>query len=65
MTVRELINKLLDCDIDEEIKLQLPEEHESEHDGLCSGYLFDIQRVDTHYNYIVFTDWRKTADEKR
>ena len=44
MTVRELINELLDCNMDDEIKTYVQDPHEGEH-GKSEGYLFDIIRV--------------------
>ena len=57
MTTRELITKLLDFPMDEEIELYYPKEHEDEY-GKCNGYLFHIDRVSYVDGGIVFTDWR-------
>ena len=57
MKVRELINQLLDCKMDDDILLFSKEPHEDEH-GRCSGYLFNIDSVDTKRAEIVFKDWR-------
>ena len=57
MKVRELINALLDCNMDDNILLFLNEPHEDEY-GKCSGYLFNIDSVDAKRAEILFTDWR-------
>lgn len=59
MTVRELINKLLDKPMDEEVLLCYDKEHIDERGEKCSGYAFHID--DIKGSEIKFTDWR---DEK-
>ena len=62
MTVKELINILLDYNMDAEIKAGTKERHIDERGNECSGYMFDIYRV-ARFNKdlveIVFDDWRK------
>lgn len=55
MIVKELINKLLECSMDDEVMLYYEKEHTDEH-GICNGYCFNIDSVDG--NFIKFTDWR-------
>ena len=57
MKVRELINQLLDCKMDDVVLLYLKEPHKDEH-GESSGYLFNIESVDTIRSELVFLDWR-------
>lgn len=60
MTVRELINELLNCNMDKEVKLWLDEPHDDGFGGTTNGYLFGIDDVcNRSYAEIKFTDWRK------
>ena len=63
MTVRELINQLIDMPSDEEVCLYLPEKHIDEVAGEVQGYIFHIDEVDVKDRSIVFTDWRKDDTE--
>ena len=56
MTVRELINKLLDSPMDEEVMLCYNKEHIDERGEKCSRYAFHIDDVEE--GEIIFTDWR-------
>lgn len=60
MTVKELIIKLLEEDMDTEVRLSIDEPHQDEH-GDCEGYVFDIDSVSHEFGgcMIKFTDWRK------
>ena len=60
MTVRELINKLLDRPMDEEVMLCYPKKHQDGFGGTCSGYGFHIDDVEG--SDIIFTDWRDKND---
>ena len=64
MTVKELIIQLLDCDMNNEVKLHIEKEHIDEFGEKCSGWLFCIDEIekDTYQTYINFTDWR---DDKK
>ena len=55
MTVRELINKLLDEPMDREVLLYYEKEHIDEF-GVSSGYTFHVD--DVRNGEIMFTDWR-------
>lgn len=57
MTVRELINKLLDRPMDDDVQLYYDKGHIDEYDEHCRGYLFDID--DVKGSEIIFTDWRE------
>ena len=66
MTVRELINGLLDCNMDAEVKLFLNEPFTDEN-GDCNGYLFNINKIHgkkTIVNIVEleFADWRKDQE---
>ena len=61
MTVRELINKLLDEPMDNEVLLHYGKEHIDELGEKCNGYCFDIDGVKN--GRIMFTDWRDKAEE--
>ena len=63
MTTRELINKLLDRPMDEEILLCYPKEHDDGYGGTCSGYVFHID--DVKDNDIIFTDWREEREREK
>lgn len=64
MTVRELINKLLDEPMDNEVLLSYKKEFVDERGEKCSGYCFEID--DVRQGEIMFTDWRdKTESEKK
>ena len=63
MTVRELINELLDNDMNKEVCLYLNEPH-TDNTGKVSGYIFKIDKVNSYPSYqngveLEFTDWRK------
>ena len=62
MTVRELINALLDSPMDAEVVLQTPDPCRA----YAKGVWFGIERV-CGYNYptIMFKDWRDETDERR
>lgn len=63
MTVRELINKLLDEPMDKEVLLNYEKEFIDEQGEECSGYLFNID--DVRNGEIMFIDWRdKTKSEE-
>lgn len=63
MTVRELINKLLDEPMDREVMLSCKEDFIDERGEKCRGYVFDIGAVKN--GQIIFTDWRdKTKSEE-
>ena len=57
MTVRELINALLDSPIDRDVRLYIEGTHTDERGEECSGWLFDIDSVE-YGALIKFTDWR-------
>lgn len=56
MTTRELINKLLDEPMDNEVLLSYEKEFIDERGEKCNGYCFDID--DVKDGRIMFTDWR-------
>lgn len=56
MTVRELINKLLDEPMDGEVLLHYEKEFIDKRGEKCDGYCFDID--DVIDGRIMFTDWR-------
>ena len=60
MTVKELICRLLEEDMNNEVQLSIDDPHYDEH-GRCEGYVFDIDSVSHEYGgcMIKFTDWRK------
>ena len=60
MTVKELIIKLLEEDMDTEVQLTIDEVHYDEH-GRCEGYVFDIASVVHEYGgcMIKFNDWTR------
>ena len=60
MTVKELINKLLDEPMDKEVLLVYEKEHIDEYGEKCSGYSFNID--DVRKGEIMFTDWRDKAE---
>lgn len=65
MTVRELITKLLDEEMNAEIKIALDEKHTDKYGNKSLGYLFDIEQV-RHWNgsaELVFVDYRKENKE--
>ena len=57
MTVRELINKLLDESMEREILLTYEKEHIDAQGEKCKGYCFRIDDVSN--GRIMFTDWRE------
>jgi hypothetical protein len=61
MTARELINKLLDAPMDDEVFLCYDKEHIDDY-GVCKGYLFNID--DVRNGDIMFTDWRDKAESE-
>lgn len=62
MTVKELINKLLDEPMDNEVSLCYEKEHLDEYGEKCSGYTFNID--DVRNGEIIFTDWRDKAESE-
>lgn len=52
MTVKELINKLLDEPMDKEVLLSYRKEFIDERGNKCSGYVFDIDTVKKWSDYI-------------
>lgn len=62
MTVRELINKLLDRPMDDEVLLCYDKEHIDERGEKCDGYGFHID--DVKESEIMFTDWRDEKADK-
>lgn len=64
MTVKELIYKLLEEDMNAEVQLSIDEPHQDEH-GKVQGYVFDIDSVSHEFGgcMIKFTDWRKKKNE--
>jgi len=62
MIVRELINKLLDEPMDNEVLLHYEKEHIDKLGEKCSGYCFDID--DVKNGRIMFTDWRDMVQER-
>ena len=64
MTVKELIIKLLEEDMDTIVQLSIDEPHQSEH-GKCEGYVFDIDSIEYEYGAVMikFTDHR--SDKKQ
>lgn len=65
MTVRELITKLLDEEMNTEVRIALDDKHITKNGHEVSGYLFDIEQV-RHWSgsaELVFVDYRKDDDE--
>ena len=62
MTTRELINKMIDAPMDEEVLLYIEKEHIDEHGQKCGGWLFHIDGIE-HKVLIKFTDWRAEQTE--
>ena len=60
MTVKELIIKLLEEDMNAVVQLSIDEPHHDKH-GECKGYVFDINSVSHEFGgcMIKFTDWRE------
>lgn len=60
MTVKELITALLEMPMNNEVKLHIEKEHVDGFGEKCSGWLFDIDKIEkgTYQTYINFTDWR-------
>lgn len=60
MTVRELIEGLLDFPMEATVRLHIHEEHEDEHGEKCLGYIFDIDKMESWGAscLLTFTDWR-------
>ena len=61
MTVKELITRLLEEDMNNEVKIVLLEKHTDENGVESAGYHFNIDEV-AHWNHmaeLVFTDYRK------
>ena len=52
--------KLLEEDMDTEVRLSIDDPHQDEH-GDCEGYIFDIDSVSHEFGecMIKFTDWRE------
>lgn len=57
MTVKELIIKLLDCDIDKEICIADDVEFEDEN-GKCNGSVYDIKSIEEKHNVYLNFDNR-------
>lgn len=62
MTVKELITKLLDRPMDDEVLLCYDKEHIDSHGEFCNGYVFHID--DVMCSEIMFTDWRDKAESE-
>ena len=64
MTVRELINNLLNYDMDKEVMIYLNEPHTDEYNTTISGYEFHIKKINKFSDIIEieFLDWRKKGD---
>ena len=64
MTVKDLISKLLEMPMDEEVFISDPTPHEDEH-GICNGYYFGIDNIKQNSNIVElrFTDWRNDHGE--
>ena len=62
MTARELINKLLDRPMEDEVLLCYEKEHIDERGEKCSGYAFNID--DVKESEIMFTDWRDKKESE-
>lgn len=62
MTVRELINTLLDKQMDSEVVLETFDPHRK----VVSGVIFHIDKVSQSRQYptIHFTDWRDEVDKR-
>ena len=62
MTVRELINVLLDMKMDAEVMLKTADASRPD----CSGVVFSIDKVyGRNYPTIEFEDWRDGTDERK
>lgn len=48
MTVRELIECLLNCAMDSEVKIYLRKPHKDEFVGEIEGFLYDIDNINKH-----------------
>ena len=62
MTVRELINKLLDRPMDNDVMLCYNKEHLDKYGDIVHGYAFHIDGVEK--DDIIFTDWRDNGFQK-
>ena len=62
MTVKELITKLLDSPMNEDVLLCYDKEHIDELGEKCIGYVFNID--DVRGKEIMFTDWRDKAESE-
>jgi hypothetical protein len=58
MTVKELITKLLDRPMKDEVLLCYNKEHIDDYGNTCIGYAFNVD--DVQGSNIMFTDWRDT-----
>ena len=60
MTNRELIKRLLDLRLDEEVLLSYPKKHIDNMSEKCEGYIFHIDSVESNgFGVCInFTDWR-------
>ena len=60
MTVRELIEGLLDFPMEATVRLNINEEHVDERGEKCLGYMFDIDKMESWgvSCLLTFTDWR-------
>lgn len=61
MTVRELINKLLDRPMDDEVMLCYYKEHIDKYGEKCSGYCFGIDDVKKVKSYSQIGEMKKKA----
>lgn len=61
MTVKNLIEELLNYPMDMEIKVSCDDEHDDGFGGTCKGYTFEIQKIEKFAGEanIMFVDWRK------
>ena len=62
MTVKELINRLLDRPMNEEVLLCYNKKHIDEYGNFCTAYVFNIDYVQG--SEIMFTDWRDKAESE-
>lgn len=65
MTVKELINALLNCPMDNEVDLFLREHGRNKQGEEVSGYIFKIDNINNHpkFTEFEFRDWRKGEDK--
>ena len=65
MTVRALINALLDCPMDSEVDLFLREPSKNKQGEDVTGYIFKIDSINSNgkFTELEFHDWRKELDK--